>query len=143
MDANGCQDTTDKLLSEPDSLIFSDSLSDYNGFNISCFGYSDGSIHFQNPSGGNSPYQYSIDGATFTNSMNYPGLSAGNYPVTLQDDNDCETVHNITLTEPDEFSINLTIDSVYGPTNTPISCPGFCDGGVSVVPTNGVAPIFI
>ena len=141
MDANGCQDTTDKYLSEPDSLIFSDSLSDYNGFNISCFGYSDGSIHFQNPSGGNSPYQYSIDGATFTNSMNYPGLSAGNYPVTLQDDNDCETVHNITLTEPDEFLINFTIDSSYGPTNTPISCPGFCDGGISVVPTNGVAPI--
>ena len=141
MDANGCQDTTDKYLSEPDSLIFSDSLSDYNGFNISCFGYSDGSIHFQNPSGGNSPYQYSIDGATFTNSMNYQGLSAGIYPVTLQDDNDCETVQNITLTEPDEFSINLIIDSVYGPTNIPISCPGLCDGGISVVTTNGVAPI--
>ncbi|MAX68718.1 MAG: hypothetical protein CMP60_03385, partial [Flavobacteriales bacterium] len=142
MDANGCQDTTDKYLSEPDSLIFSDSLSDYNGFNISCFGYSDGSIHFQNPSGGNSPYQYST-GGTFSNNMNYTGLSATNnpYTVTLKDDNGCIEVHNITLTEPDEFSINLTIDSVYGPTNTSISCPGFCDGGISVVPTNGVAPI--
>ena len=140
MDANGCQDTTDKPLSEPDSLIFLDSLSDYNGFNISCFGYSDGSIHFQNPTGGNSPYQYSI-GGTFSNNMNYTGLSAGIYPVTLQDDNGCTELNNITLTEPDEFSIDFTIDSTYGSTNTPIRCPGSCDGGISVAPTNGVAPI--
>ena len=83
-------------------------MSDYNGFNISCNGLSDGSIHFQNPSGGNSPYTYSIDGVTFSTSMNYTGLSAGLYPVTVQDDNGCTEVINVTLTEPLPFSINYT-----------------------------------
>ena len=45
-DANGCTANANQFLPEPTQVLFSDSLSDYNGFNISCSGLSDGSIHF-------------------------------------------------------------------------------------------------
>ena len=123
-----------KFLPEPSQISFSDSLSDYNGVNISCFGFSDGTIHFQNLSGGNSPYTSSIDGVSFSNSMNYIGISAGVYPLTVEDANGCTEVISVTLNEPPQFLIAFTIDSS-------ISCPGVCDGQGSVSPVNGISPI--
>ena len=38
------------------------------------------------------------------------------------------------MTEPLPFTINYTIDNI-------ISCPGICDGAVSVLNTNGISPI--
>jgi large repetitive protein len=141
MDANGCIYNANKFLPEPTQISFTYSTSDYNGFNISCFGLSDGEIIFNAPSGGQPPYTYSIDGSNFNTTMNFTGLSVGTYPVTVQDANGCTEVISVILTEPAQFSINFQIDSLYGPTNTPISCPGVCDGAISVLPTNGIAPI--
>jgi large repetitive protein len=134
MDINGCTFTTNKFLPEPTQIIFTYTTSNYNGFNISCNGLSDGEITFGITSGGQSPYTYSVDGTTFSSAMNFTGLSAGNYPITVNDVNGCTVSVNVVLTEPLNFSINYSVDNV-------ISCPGICDGAVSVVPTNGVSPI--
>ena len=136
-DTNGCEYTADKTISEPLPLSFSDSLSDYNGFNISCYGEDDGEIYFQNPAGGNPPYEYSIDG-TFSTTNPFTGLFAGTYPATLQDDNGCELLQSVTLIEPDTFTISFQTDTLYGSSSTPISCPGVCDGAISVIPSNGI-----
>ena len=133
-DENGCQYNANTFLSEPTQVIFSDSLSNYNGYNISCNGISDGSIYFQNPSGGNPPYTYSIDGNNYSTSMSYTGLSAGTYTISVRDANSCISSNTITLFEPPLFSITYSV-------NNPISCPGICDGSVSVIPSNGIAPI--
>ena len=74
-DANGCTFTTNKFISTPTEVSFTYTTSDYNGFNISCTGFSDGEITFNAPSGGQFPYTYSIDGVNYTNSMSYTGLS--------------------------------------------------------------------
>jgi len=134
MDANGCTFIANKFLSAPTSVSFTHSTSDYNGFNISCNGLSDGEITFNAPSGGQAPYTFSVDGTTFSSSMTFTGLSSGNYPATVEDANGCTSSIMVSLTEPLAFSINFTI-------NNTISCPAICDGGVSVLPTNGVSPI--
>ena len=129
LDANGCTFNANKFLSEPTQISFTYSTSSYNGFNISSFGLSDGSIHFQNPSGGNSPYTYSIDGSNFSTTMNYIGLSSGVYPVTVIDANGCTEVISVTLTE-EAFAINLT--------STQASCLGI-DGTISVTQDLSIA----
>ena len=83
MDANGCIYNANKFLPEPTQISFTYSTSDYNGFNISCFGLSDGEIIFNAPSGGQPPYTYSIDGSNFNTTMNFTGLSVGTYPVKV------------------------------------------------------------
>ena len=45
-DANGCTFTANKFISTPTEVSFSYTTSDYNGFNISCAGFSDGEITF-------------------------------------------------------------------------------------------------
>ena len=123
-----------KFISTPTEVSFSYTTSDYNGFNISCAGFSDGEITFNAPSGGQAPYTYSIDGVNYTNSMSYTGLSSGTYNVSVQDANGCVSTILVNLTEPLPFSINYTIDNL-------ISYPGICDGSVSVLNTNGISPI--
>ena len=66
--------------------------------------------------------------------MSYTGLSSGAYNVSVQDANGCISTIIVNLTEPLPFSINYTIDNL-------ISCPGICDGSVSVLNTNGISPI--
>ena len=133
-DANGCTFNANKFLSEPTQISFTHTTSNYNGFNISCNGLNDGEIMFGTTSGGQSPYTYSVDGTTFGSAMNFTGLSVGIYPITVEDVNGCSVSVNVTLTEPLNFSINYSLDNA-------ISCPGICDGEVSVLPTNGISPI--
>ena len=133
-DANNCEYSTTKFLSEPTDVSFSYTTSDYNGFEISCNGFSDGEIIFNSPNGGQAPYTYSIDGSTFSNSMSYTGLSAGNYVISVQDANGCTSDTLVTLNEPQTFSLNYIVTNA-------ISCPGICDGEIIVLPANGISPI--
>ncbi len=132
-DVNGCTYTTNKFLSTPPEVSFTYSTSDYNGFDISCAGFSDGEIIFNSSTGGIPPYTYSIDGITFSNSVVYSGLTAGTYNVSIQDANGCDSTAVVILDEPLPFSISHVVDNQ-------ISCPGICDGEVSVVNTNGISP---
>ena len=97
-DANGCTFTANKFISTPTEVSFSYTTSDYNGFDISCDGFSDGEITFNAPSGGQPPYTYSIDGVNYTNSMSYTGLSSGTYNVSVQDANGCVSTLIVNLT---------------------------------------------
>lgn len=133
-DVNNCIYNANSYLPEPSQISFSDSVSNYNGFNISCNGLNDGTIHFINPSGGNPPYTYSIDGSTFNTAMDYSGLNAGSYNLVTQDGNGCSSSMNIILNEPNQFTITYSIDNN-------ISCNSICDGGITVSPSNGVNPI--
>ncbi|MDP4662939.1 MAG: gliding motility-associated C-terminal domain-containing protein, partial [Salibacteraceae bacterium] len=60
------------------------------------------------------------------------GLSDGIYPVTITDNNGCELVYVVTITDPAAISI-----AVSNATNT--GC-GVCAGGATLTITNGTAP---
>ncbi|MBK9336269.1 MAG: gliding motility-associated C-terminal domain-containing protein [Lewinellaceae bacterium] len=103
--------------------------SNYGGFGISCNGESDGSAT-ATVTGGKPPYAYAWSTGSTTNSTD--GLSAGAYTLTVTDANNCTTVGNTTLFEPEPLVIALTV--------TDISCFGRRDGTISVQVAGGIPP---
>jgi gliding motility-associated-like protein len=57
------------------------------------------------------------------------GLCAGNYTVTIQDANGCDTTLQFQITQPPPIVPNAT--------HVDATCGGLCDGTASVVPTGG------
>jgi gliding motility-associated-like protein len=80
-------------------------LSDYNGFQVSCYGFSDGFISLY-PAGGVSPFSYTWDNGT-GNQSSSTGLSEGIYSVLVTDDNGCDLQNLYTLNAPDQLNAQL------------------------------------
>ena len=77
---------------------------------VSCFNEADGMI-VADATGGLAPLQYSIDGTNFQMSNIFENLPAGNYTVTVQDnDGQSVTTNMITINNPDEIVVNADID---------------------------------
>ena len=128
-DDNGCQITDAATISEPAALNF-----DTNAVDLACNGDASGEIHYENVTGGTTPYQYSIDGgASFQGTQSFTGLSAGNYDLVLEDANGCQATGMIQVQEPPV----LTIDNF---NSTDASCNGQCDGQASVTISGGAPP---
>ena len=127
--ADGC----DSLVIEtttlfPLPIVTVEAVADYNGFDISCHGYADGSAIAN--INGIAPFTY-VWSTTSPDQM-ITGLSAGAYSVAITDGNGCETSGIVTLTEPDLLMVGFEISE-----------PGCFDhhlGSVSAIVTGGVMP---
>jgi hypothetical protein len=128
-DSLGCIDQIDIDLIEPLSLsVMLNITSDYNGYDISCFGQNDGAIQAI-PSGGVPSYYYNWNSSNLNDSI--INLSAGNYVLNLFDENNCEYVDSIVLNQPD--SLNMIINEF----------PDTCNRGVGrafVSVSGGIQP---
>ena len=127
-DLNGCIIFDTITITQPDSLYTSLTLSEYNGNQISCNGFTDGSIDIL-VNGGTATYTYYFNDTLITNpasdtSTIVSGLAAGTYTDSIVDANGCVFTETITLTEP------APLNSVLSTINT--SCNGVCDGTISV-----------
>lgn len=73
----------------------------------------DGEIQLSNVSGGTSPYSFSLDGGPFQPSGTFTGLDAGDYTVTIRDDEGCEKeIGPLTVQEVNGPSVDtVLIDS--------------------------------
>nr|MBP7463310.1 gliding motility-associated C-terminal domain-containing protein [Bacteroidales bacterium] len=140
-DAMNCTVSTSVVVNEPPQLDANTMVtSNYNGQDISCFGFTDGSA-IANPFDGTAPYFYQWDAAAgnqTTQQANY--LGAGLYQVTITDINGCSIVRDITLTQPTQIDASTMVTSDYN--GQDISCFGFTDGSASATPWNGTAPYF-
>ncbi len=86
----------------------------------SCHDVNDGLILIE-ASGGEPPYQYSIDGINFQDENEFGGLSAGNYIVTVMDSGGFTiSSGSIIITNPDE----LTLDAIYDTNNVTLNAEG-------------------
>ena len=131
-DNNICQFTSTVYLAEPTQIIYSTTLSDYNSYEVSCDGVSDGSIEFTNTIGGLAPYEYSTDGGgTFNPTTLYSSFSAGTYDIEVKDASGCIETSVIILDDPGTFSVPYVVSNA-------IDCPGNCNGAISINPSNGV-----
>ena len=130
-DASGCGSTINGLIvDEPTSLIDQGFISsDYNGEHISCFGAFDGQIT-ADVSGGVSPYEYSINGSSYTYNNVFSLLTEGTYSISYRDANGCTSSENIILTAPPQIQANI-----FSFNN--ISCFGTADGAIDITISGG------
>ncbi|HKR07279.1 MAG TPA: gliding motility-associated C-terminal domain-containing protein [Bacteroidia bacterium] len=102
--------------------------SDYNGYNISCHGDTDGSIDLT-ITGGLLPFDILWSGGEVTEDIS--NLPAGSYSVRVIDANNDTVFSNIDLIEPDP--IGVTVESIAN-----ILCHGGSNGFIGIAVTGGV-----
>ncbi|MEL6812750.1 MAG: SprB repeat-containing protein [Bacteroidota bacterium] len=96
---------------------------------------STGTITVTNVTGGEPPYEYSIDGINFQTDPVFTGLLPGTYSVTIRDNNDCTFITN-----------EITIPQLDPPTDLmfshdPLTCPSNLTTVTITGTTGGVAPL--
>ncbi len=77
---------------------------------VSCFGMADGFIQIDDITGGNPPYTCSFNGGPFTDNKLFQNLSPGPYSIVIEDASGCETTLNFTVTEPEEVTVDLSVN---------------------------------
>ncbi len=137
-DANGCITDTTITLVEPTPLVQDITAAVYpSGDNISCFGFSDGSIDFT-IAGGSPGYTFDWDNdgvGDNDDTEDITGLTIGTYNVIVTDINGCIIDSTITLVEPTPLVQDITA-AVY-PSGDNISCFGFSDGSIDFTIAGG------
>ena len=132
-DLNGCSSYDTITITQPDSLIRSVTVSDFNGYNISCNGASDGSIQLE-LSGGTSPYQTYINNILVSSPIaNLNFLSQDIYRDSTIDSQGCLITGRVTLSQPPEFILSTQVLNN-------VSCNASCDGEIFISTAGGVGP---
>jgi gliding motility-associated-like protein/uncharacterized repeat protein (TIGR01451 family) len=124
-------------------ITYDTELSDYNGYNISCFGYHNGSIRLT-PTIDLAPFSYSWRGPNGYSATNNTGfvsdLYAGDYIITITDRYGCQVTDTITLTEPGKLSMEYVLsesnDLLFN-----INCHGASTGWAAIDPVNNVGAV--
>ncbi|MCK4630150.1 MAG: gliding motility-associated C-terminal domain-containing protein, partial [Bacteroidales bacterium] len=139
-DANNCikQDSIEIHLPPP--LLISIDTSEYNGYNISCTGRTDGWINIVMESG-TPPYLFSWTGpGTFSSSeQNIQNLEAGSYSLHIVDGNSCIGDTTILLTEPDPLLVDILL-STTASEDYQIYCYGDNTGMIDLDVSGGIEP---
>jgi gliding motility-associated-like protein len=140
VDENNCTTSETVFVDEPNPLTFDvNAISDFNGYNLSCYDTEDGSISF-NISGGAGNYELSYNDTTLsiTDGQTIGSLSAGPYTFSLVDTNLCSIQLDTILIAPDTLSFDYTTSSDYNGFN--VSCYGINDALLNTNSSGGVGP---
>lgn len=125
----------------PPLLEYTKTLSDYNEYNISCYGMANGSIEVESLSG-LAPFAYSWHGPDgFTSNLkDISDLEAGKYTLLITDSNYCTATEIINLTEPGPLGMAFNLSaSTAGGFN--INCAGDSTGTIAIEPLNHVKTV--
>lgn len=137
---NTCSKTASIDIHLPPQLTFNTTLSNYNSYEVSCYGMSDGEI-YASPVTGQAPFTYNLAGPEGYSSVNGTGefnsLRAGVYTLTVTDANLCTSTEVITMREPGRLEARLVLSqSLTGGFN--LNCAGDSTGMITVNPQNSV-----
>jgi gliding motility-associated-like protein len=122
LDANFCEFISPvyNIEKSADSIILDEVLSNYNGYNISCFGANDGSLTI-GISGGSGNFEYNfVDSVGITietgavvgtnNTLIFDFLVSDEYTLYISDSNcDNEIIRNYDLTQPEELVVSAEL----------------------------------
>jgi gliding motility-associated-like protein len=140
-DFNGCTKNDSARINLPPPLNYTKSLSDYNGFNISCNGLANGFINID-PTTGLAPFVYTWTGPSgFISSVkSISDLIAGHYQLLIVDSNECKASESFDLTEPGKlgftYTLSLSNDGGYN-----INCTGESTGTIDIEVVNEVKTV--
>ncbi|MEZ4962411.1 MAG: choice-of-anchor L domain-containing protein [Saprospiraceae bacterium] len=123
-DATGCTAAATATLNEPPALDIR-----FENTKASCYGLADGKTTAI-PSGG-SP-GYTLNWSTGDNGAILDNLSAGSYQVTLTDSKGCTMAATTEIEQPGALTATYSVE--------PVSCFGYQDGRIQIVPTGGALP---
>ncbi|MGC6470412.1 MAG: gliding motility-associated C-terminal domain-containing protein [Flavobacteriales bacterium] len=110
-DNNNCQDSSTFIVGQNSSITIISSESDYNGFNVKCYGNNDAWISCL-ATGGLLPYEFhwindqTLD--TISNQSDLYDLPAGNYSLYVIDAEGCPNSLSFDITQPDSISIDIS-----------------------------------
>ena len=108
-DSNNCEISGTFVVAEPPPLVLTATLSDFNGFNISCNAGNDGIIDITATggllvTGDNYTYAWTQSNGgsgVDASSEDQTGLTVGTYTVLITDSNDCTITKSYQIVEPD------------------------------------------
>ncbi|HLN55274.1 MAG TPA: gliding motility-associated C-terminal domain-containing protein, partial [Bacteroidales bacterium] len=135
---NTCSVSGSVKINLPAPLTYSASYSNFNSFEVSCFGMADGEIHIS-PTSGKEPFSFAWTGpGGFTHSSpDLTGLKAGMYNLIITDSNHCTASETIEMREPGELEARFVLSqSLSGGFN--LNCAGDSTGIIIVNPQNSV-----
>ncbi|HBF89053.1 MAG TPA: hypothetical protein DDX39_10465, partial [Bacteroidales bacterium] len=124
-DANGCEASASKTITEPFAIALSTSFTEPL-CNDSC----NGSASVISV-GGTSPYSYQWDGSSDTTST-VRDMCSGTYYVTVTDSHGCEEIADVVISQPTILTFDISSVKTF--------CYGSCDGTATVSPYGGTAP---
>ncbi|HMW10609.1 MAG TPA: hypothetical protein PJ987_09180 [Bacteroidia bacterium] len=110
--------------------------SNFNGYNIACFGQQNGTLSVS-VTGGTPPYRYEWSNGDSVATLN--NLAAGYYFVRVSDSSSQVVETFITITQPEPLQAEKPEPFIYG-NDYNISSFGACNGMAPVVVTGGVQP---
>jgi len=127
-DVNQCTFTLPLSISQPSSsLAVTVSHTD-----ILCQGASTGTATAE-ATGGTAPYSYSWNSVPLQTTQSAVNLPAGNYIVTVTDNNGCVSTESVTIIQPPAaLSASATV--------TDTGCNGGADGSIDLTVSDGTAP---
>jgi hypothetical protein len=131
-DFNACTSTISATITQPASLSIITIPSNYNGYNISYYGGTDGSIDIT-VGGGTAPYTFLWSNSATTEDLS--NIGAGNYSVTVTDSHLCTMNSSIVMTQPAQNS-SITVTGV----ETNVSCNGGSNGTINITVSGGTPP---
>lgn len=127
-DANLCSINTSYIITEPAAALSVSGLTT----NLVCNNVSAGAINIT-ASNGTAPYTYLWSNTSVQEDLT--ALAAGNYTVTVTDNNGCTVTESFTITQPSALVISNAILSDYN--NYNVSCVNGTDGEIEVFATGG------
>ncbi|MBC7884704.1 MAG: hypothetical protein H7X99_04475, partial [Saprospiraceae bacterium] len=133
LDTFGNSRVINNFVSQPPLLSSDVVTSDYNNFQVSCYGSNDGYFIIQ-PTGGVSPYTYKHTDLTST-SDTISNLISGTYTTVVTDSNGCEEMIITNINQPD--SLHMIPDFIDP------DCNGLNTGSIVVSMISGGVPPYL
>ncbi|MFM7815279.1 MAG: gliding motility-associated C-terminal domain-containing protein, partial [Flavobacteriales bacterium] len=129
-DANGCTDTDEYTLTEPELLTSATA----EIIDVTCGGLCDGQMDYT-VAGGTAPYAFFLipTGQIGVANGNINSLCANDYQMVITDFNECVDTLEFAVVEPAPLTITYDVDS---PT-----CTGMFDGSAEVLVSGGTGPL--
>lgn len=104
----GCTDTDVVVVTEDNEVPQADLTSTRD---VRCFGETNGAVSVDAVTSSHPPVLYSLNGGPFSSSPLFASLAPGDYVITLQDANGCESeTSTLTVNEPPELLAALGAD---------------------------------
>lgn len=106
--SEGCTDSDQVIVTEDSEVPVAQSTVTRN---VRCNGENNGSVAVTGVQSTHLPVLFSLDGVNFSSNPVFSGLPAGNYVITLQDANGCESVTDtLVIIEPPALVVSLGPD---------------------------------